>query len=464
MSNFREDFFTLARSAQAVDGRFFGEGMLRLGPRIIDSRRCGEGDFFIALSGENSDGHEYLEDALRKGASAALVNEEFWEARGESLRASFPAKGFIVVPDTLKGLQKWAASYREEFLSDALRIGITGSSGKTTVKEILGSILTHHGSTGMNPGNLNSDIGLPLTLLDLPPHLEYAVLEMGVNRRGEMDELVEVFRPQMALITHIGTAHIGPLGSRQGIAEEKKKIFRHLTTRGGAVIWDGDGFKDFLLEDVSAPVLIFGEDQEGFEGATDLGFEGWILHMEGRSFPFPLMGRHNLLNALAAVTASRHAGASWEAVAAGLAEQKPLFGRGEVFSGAVTVVVDCYNANPESFLRGLETLNKLPWKGRKILVAGAMGELGGSSEEAHRLLGCQIAGEDLDAVFFFGSSSQPAWEAASRGDFDLFFTDDYPNLEKEVLKYVREGDLVYLKGSRVTALERLIEPLRSFHV
>jgi len=464
MSSPRDVFFTLARSAQAVDGRFFGEGTLRLGPRIIDSRRCGEGDFFIALAGEKSDGHDYVEEAFKKGASAVLVSEDFWSTRGERLLSSYPHNGFIVVPETLKALQKWAASYREAFLSETLRIGITGSSGKTTVKEILGSILTHQGPTGMNPGNLNSDIGLPLILLDLPPHLEYAVLEMGVNRPGEMDELVEVFQPQMALVTHIGTAHIGPLGSRQGIADEKRKIFRHLTPRGGAVVWAGDGHKDYLLEGISAPVLLFGEDQKGFKGATDLGFEGWVLHFEGGDFPFPLMGRHNMHNALAAVTAARHAGASWAAVAAGLAEQKPLFGRGEVFPGPVTVVADCYNANPESFLRGLETLNKLPWKGRKLLVAGAMGELGGSSEEAHRSLGSQIAGEALDGVFFFGVSSRPAWEAASSGRFHLFFTEDYRSLEAEVLKYVRPGDLIYLKGSRVTALERLIEPLRSFHV
>lgn len=458
------DLFTLRGAAEVMQGLPVGSPQLVLGERILDSRQCREGSLFIALAGENTDGHRFVEKALENGAAAALVNRDFWSEQGDDLRRQFPDGGFLVVDDTLGALQAWATEYRRLFLSDTMRIGVTGSSGKTTVKEMLGAILRHHRPTAMNPGNLNSDIGLPLTVLNIPPGIDFAVLEMGINRIGEMDELVEIFQPQMGVVTHIGTAHIGLLGSREGIAREKRKMFRYLTPRGGAVIWEEDSYRNLLTADLSVPILPYGEGSSFFEGAREEGFKGWTMTLEGRPMVLPLMGRHNLINALGAVTAARRLGASWEAVEAGLAEQRPLFGRGEVIEGDITLVVDCYNANPESFRKGIETLRNLPWPGRRILIAGAMGELGEGSEEAHKRLGVEIAAESLDAVFYFGTASRAAYESSGQEGRPVFWTDDYEELEKMVTDFARKGDLFYLKGSRLMELERLVEPLRSLHV
>lgn len=461
--------FTLKGACEAMGGFFIGSPDIVLGDRILDSRKCKAGDLFIAMKGENTDGHLFIEKALDSGATAVLLESDFWADQGDVITKNYPDRGFLVVPSTLKGLQDWASSYRRRYLEDTIRIGVTGSSGKTTMKEMLGAILKSHGKAVMNPGNLNSDIGLPLTVLTIPVDAEYAVLEMGINRIGEMDELVEVFKPQMALVTHIGTAHVGLLGSRKGIALEKRKIFRYLTQAGGAIVWGGDEFTPVLTEGLKTeglpvPVLTYGEDQDDFSGAKDLGFKGWLMHLGGTEVTLPLMGRHNLVNALGAVRAARLLGVSWEAVKAGLEEQKPLFGRGELVEGPVTMVVDCYNANPESFGRGIETLRSFNWSGRKILVAGAMGELGSETEAAHRQLGTLIAEESLDGAFFFGKDARLAKQEAVNADFPVFWTDKIEMLKKQVVDFARQGDLFYLKGSRSMELERLIEPLRSMHV
>jgi len=456
--------FTLQGASEAMGGRYVGSPELPLGDRVLDSRECKPGDLFIAMKGENTDGHRFIEGAFDFGAAAAMVESDYWEKQGDVITEKYPEKGFLVVTSTLKGLQDWAASYRETYLGDTMRIGITGSSGKTTMKEMLGAILKSHGKAVMNPGNLNSDIGLPLTVLTIPSDAEYAVLEMGINRIGEMDELVEVFRPQMALVTHIGTAHIGLLGSRRGIAQEKRKVFRYLSELGGAVVWSDDEFAPFLTEEVSVPVITYGENQNNLGEVEDLGLQGWKINLDGMIMTLPMMGRHNLVNALGAASAALHLGATLDDVRIGLAQQKPLFGRGELIEGRVTMIADCYNANPESFGRGIETLRSFNWQGRKVLVAGAMGELGAEAQVSHKNLGALIANEALDGAFFFGKEARLAHREALKAGFPVFWTDDIEVLKKQVVDFARKGDLFYLKGSRAMELERLIEPLRRMHV
>ena len=453
----------LRGAAEAMAGLPLGNPNMALGKRQIDSRECRKGDIFIALAGENADGHSFVENALENGAFAALVGRRFWKARGEELGQRFPERGFIVVEDPLKALQLWAKKYVERELSGVLRIGITGSSGKTTTKELLGAILANYRPTAINPGNLNSDIGLPLAALDIPRKSHFAVLEMGINRFGEMDELVEIFRPQVGLVTYIGTAHLGAFGSQEAIAREKRKIFRYLTPPGGAFIWEGETFRELLTEGLSAPVFSYGEGMAYFGGAQNEGFNGWTLTLGGWKMKLPLMGRHNLANALGAAAAARWLGAPWEAVEAGFARQRPLFARGEVFQGGVSLIVDCYNANPESFRRGIETFVSLPWQGRRILVAGAMAELGDKSEEAHRALGTYITAQPLDGVFYLGADGRRAFESTRPEGRPIFWTEDYEELEEMVMNFVRPGDLFYLKGSRLMGLERLVKPLRSLY-
>jgi UDP-N-acetylmuramoyl-tripeptide--D-alanyl-D-alanine ligase len=337
-------------------------------------------------------------------------------------------------------------------------IGVTGSNGKTTTKEIIFSILSKHAATAANPGNLNSEIGLPMAVLDIPPGSKFAVLEMGMNRKGEMDLLAEIARPSYGVITNIGTAHIGLLGSREAIAAEKARVFKYVGTDGRGFIHENEDFAEFLTDRCSGGVDVFGPGStEGFEGADSAGLRGSVIHWNGRGIHFPLIGEHNIANALCAITVARRLGVKDDIIAAGLEDLRPLFGRGEVLKGPVTVIQDCYNANGESMVKAIDFVSSIPWTGRKILILGSMKELGADSDREHHNIGRYAADSNADAVIFFGEESAAAYAAATeRSEENRFWwTADFNKLEERVKDQVKEGDLVLLKGSRSVALERL---------
>ncbi len=348
-------------------------------------------------------------------------------------------------------------------MSDIFTIGVTGSSGKTTTKEIIGAILKEEAETAVNEGNLNSEIGLPIAALQVRKNHAFAVFEMGMNRAGEMDVLVNIVRPSFAVITNIGNAHIGILGSKKAIAEEKKKIFSLFTGRETGFIPEHDDFSDFLKSDVRGKVVMFGEKTTpGYRGMTDMGVDGLLIDWEDLHIRFPLLGTHNLHNALAAITVTLELGVSKRSIRQGLEKVRPLFGRSEILKGAVTVIQDCYNANPESVRRALDFLDQVPWKGRKVIVFGSMMELGTETEQAHADVGTRLGVSRAAATFFFGREAQKAFLSFrdAQGEGYSYWTDDFDALRREVLQFVRQGDLVLLKGSRSVALERLAEPLR----
>ena len=311
-----------------------------------------------------------------------------------------------------------------------------------------------------NPGNLNSEIGLPLAVMGIRSEHQIAILEMGMNRPGEMDILADIARPSLAAITNIGMAHVGPLGSQREIANEKARIFKFVDKNGWGFLHEDESYRDVLAEKCRGGIEYFGPGStEGFQGAQPLGLEGSRLMWCGRTVTFSLIGRYNVLNALCAISVAQKLGVPDEAIAQGLEDVEPLFGRGQVLKGDITLIQDCYNANAESMIKAIEFVGSLSWTGRKILVLGSMKELGAESESEHRRVGGHAADSDADAIFFFGEESAAAYLVAkekSRTRRDrCWWTSDFEELERAVNSLVRTGDLVLLKGSRGLELERL---------
>jgi UDP-N-acetylmuramoyl-tripeptide--D-alanyl-D-alanine ligase len=426
----------------------------------IDSRDIQEGALFVALSGTVNDGHRFVEAAFRAGAAGAMVEQ----ARLESFRLAETArsmgKDLLVVGDTLRGLQDAAGAYLARF-PGLLKIGITGSSGKTTTKEITAAIIGAEKNTVMNRGNLNSETGLPLSVFAVRSGHEAGVFELGMNRKGEIAELAAVLKPNIALITNIGSAHIGILGSKQAIAEEKKNIFSQFTDDCVALIPADDEYAAFLAAGLRGKICFYGADSlPAFAGTCSLGLQGSEIRWAGERIHFALPGRHNLADALAAIAIAGEVPVSPGAVKRGIESITPLFGRGEILRGRTTVIRDCYNSNPESLERAMEFCDSLDWSGRRVYVLGDMLELGANSRAAHREMGRRLAGSRADMAFLYGAECEAAAETLGiKPEIPFFHTRDMDRLSAALDRYVQTGDLVLLKGSRGCLLEQLSDML-----
>ena len=455
---FTTEDLTQATGAELVSPASPVRGM-RVDNVVIDSRKVCPGSLFVALPGARTDGHLFVAEAALSGATAVMV------ARGslEQVRAAGLPAGVAVlsVADTLRGLQDLAIHHRSRFPA-LVRVGVTGSSGKTTTKEIIGGILARVADTAVSEGNLNSETGLPLAVLALRPHHRFGVFELGIDHIGEMERLAEILLPDAALITNIGSAHSLQIGDRRAIAAEKKKIFSFFRGRETGFLWEDEPFYGLLADGARGRIVPFGpRSTEGYKGSTDLGLDGHAMNWEELQVHFPLFGRHNLLNALAAITLTTHLGAGAAAVKDGLEAVRPLGGRSEVIRGAVTVLADCYNSNPESLRSVLDFVTALPWKGRKVVVLGSMLELGALSDGAHRAAGELVAGSPLDLVFLFGQEMGLAAQSCAAAGVECRWTADFDILLQELSDRIRPGDLILIKGSRGMAMERLLDPLKA---
>jgi UDP-N-acetylmuramoyl-tripeptide--D-alanyl-D-alanine ligase len=455
--------FSIAEVLEAVGGRLAaGPATRSVATVAIDSRAVEPGALFVALPGERTDGHVFLDRAVEAGAHALLVCDSQAARRAGEL-ALYAARGIctIAVPHTLAALQRLARVHLGR-LGLAARIGVTGSSGKTTTKEIIGSILSRVAPTATNEGNLNSETGVPLACFRVGGGHRWAVLEMGVNHPGEMEALADIVRPDLALITNVGVAHIGLLGSREAIAREKKAIFSRFTGGEIGFLPEDERFFGLLAEGVRGRIAAFGPGSTpGFDGCESRGLDGTIIHWEGSPVRFPLVGGHNLANALGAAAVARELGVEPAAIREGLEAVRPLFGRSEILRGRATVLFDGYNANPDSMERTLAFTAGVEWEGRRVAVLGGMRELGGESDAAHRALGRRIAGAAFDLVFLLGEEMRVAFEelAGSEAASRTVWEADAETLGLRVGAAVREGDLVLVKGSRGLELERILPHL-----
>ncbi|MDR2392645.1 MAG: UDP-N-acetylmuramoyl-tripeptide--D-alanyl-D-alanine ligase [Treponema sp.] len=441
----------------------------------IDSRQVVPGALFVALVGTVQDGHRYVGSAFESGARAAMVARSRWEDPASDLvHQAREAQGLLlVVEDTLRGLQQAAAYYLARF-PGLLRIGITGSSGKTTTKEIVAAILGQEQSVVMNQGNLNSETGLPLSVFKVRPYHQVGIFEMGMNRAGEIGELAQVLKPHIALITNIGSAHIGILGSKQAIAQEKKGIFSAFSGTERALIPEEDPYRNFLAEGIKGTICFYGP--QSFRALADLhdrGLEGIDLRWDNKPVHCQLIGKHNIRNLLAALAIAREVPVSTKAIWEGLESVQPLFGRSEILRGPVTVIRDCYNANPESMQEAIGFCDSLDWQGRRIYVIGSMLELGSVSPEAHAGIGRALAASKADGIYFLGSENQGAVAALEQalkgtgqgkaGRVGFYYTDSLSCLSQVLADQIQPGDLVLLKGSRACGLEGLTEVVMGAH-
>jgi UDP-N-acetylmuramoyl-tripeptide--D-alanyl-D-alanine ligase len=364
-------------------------------------------------------------------------------------------KDLIVVENTLKGLQDSARVYLDKF-PKLVKIGITGSSGKTTTKEIAASIISCEKNTVMNKGNLNSETGLPLSVFEVRDHHEVGIFELGMNRRNEISEIAFVLKPNIAVITNIGTSHIEYFGSKHEILKEKKCIFQFLKNKDVALIPRNDECARELADGVTGNVKFYAMDSfSELEKTCSLGLEGSRIVWAGEEIDFALPGKQCLDDAMAAIAIAKEVKVSNKAIKKGLEKVKPLFGRSEILKGRTTVVRDCYNANPESMAGSVEFCDSLEWSGRKVYVIADMLELGDHSFSAHRQLGNILSACKADKVFLFGSEVTAAAECMEDSGKGYFHTNDINELSRALDSYVQTTDLVLLKGSRGSALERL---------
>ncbi len=430
-----------------------------------DSRKVKEGSLFVPLIGENQNGHIYISAAIEKGATVVFIEKnEYNSAKAKYVEMASLHKNvaFVVTENNLYALQRAAAMYVDSF-PKLIKIGVTGSSGKTTTKEILVSILSQKYAVIANEGNLNSETGLPLSVFNIRKEHEVGVFEMGMNRVDEIGELSRVLRPKYAVITNIGTAHIGILGSRENIASEKKKIFSQFDSNSFAYIPKNDDFCTFLSEGVKGSIIYYGSDDDAsivFE--KDLGLEGIQFRVDGVSMKLGIPGMYNYRNACAAIKVALSLGLSPLEIKKGVEAMKSIFGRCEVLREKYTIIQDCYNANPDSMEKAIDFCSLVKYDGKKIFVLGDMLELGKDSNAEHALIGKQAASSTADILIFVGTEMESGYKCAKEANTTkkiLYFNgkDDVvmQNICDIILKIASAGDLILLKASRGMGLERL---------
>jgi UDP-N-acetylmuramoyl-tripeptide--D-alanyl-D-alanine ligase len=436
--------------ALAVEGALHGNPVAFSGV-TTDSRRVSAGDLFVALSGERFDGNAFVAEAAGRGAVAALTSR--------LVDAGMPLPQ-VVVADTRAALGRLAAHWRNRFALPL--VALTGSNGKTTVKEMLASILAAHcgdrGPVLATEGNLNNDIGVPLTLFRLRDEHRYAVIEMGMNHAGEIDYLTRLARPSVAIVNNAHRAHVGLLGSVDAIAKAKGEIYAGLGAGGIAVVNEDDAFAS-LWKDANAGrrIVSFGLAESADVRATYEGSRVRVVTpVDAFAVLLQVAGEHNVRNALAACAAAHALEIPPRAMQAGLAAFAGVPGRLQrraLPSGGV-VIDDTYNANPESMKAAIRVL--AGESGRRIFVMADMGELGPSAADLHAEVGAFARSQKLDGLFALGKDSAAA--AAAFGEGARHF-DDVEKLLEAARAEVARGTTLLVKGSRFMRMERVTDAL-----
>ncbi|SMB94316.1 UDP-N-acetylmuramoyl-tripeptide--D-alanyl-D-alanine ligase [Thermanaeromonas toyohensis ToBE] len=452
---------TLGELCRVLQGELLqGDPNIKVQGVSTDSRQIKSGEVFFALKGERFDGHDFVREALAKGAIAAIVARKI---------EGMPQGGLIIVPDTLKALQDLALYHRRTAFKGEL-IGITGSSGKTTTKNLVARVLEAKFKVLKTPGNFNNEIGLPLTLLNLKPEHQVVVVEMGMRGRGEIASLCQVAQPTVGVITNIGTAHLGRLGSVENIALAKRELLESLPPGGWAVLNGDDPWCRRLAEGLPVRPVFYGfEDSATFQ-ARDIrmkgleGIEFVVRFPEGETkVRLPVPGKHNVLNSLAALTLGYFLGVEIDSMVEKLLEWPAESMRQEILPGPQGSLIynDAYNANPESTLAALDVLKELP--GRRIAVLGDMLELGEKGPELHQKVGRRAAEVGLSMLVTVGELAREiATGALDSGMSNTrVFSFLHPREAGQFLaRHLQPGDVVLLKGSRAARLEQVLEELQ----
>lgn len=424
-----------------------------------DSRKIGEGELFVPIHGERFDGHDYIDASLAAGAAAALTHREHEPVGGKSI---------IHVSDTLKALGEIARYYRNRF--DIPLVGITGSVGKTSTKDMVSGVLGQKYNVLKTAGNFNNEIGLPLTLFNLDAFHEAAVIEMGMSGFGEISRLTAIAQPNVAIITNIGMSHIEKLGSRQNILKAKLEILEGLKT-GGLVVLNGDdpllwGVKGLL----SFRTVFYGLDEGRDYRARNVVSAGesgshFDITVGGRDYTVhvPAPGLHNVYNALAAIAAGIELGLPMDRIIAGIGEFTPGKMRLTILQHAgMKIINDAYNASPQSMEAALSVLKDVAVNGRTLAVLGDMLELGEYAQRAHRDVGHFAVAKGIDYVLAVGELgafiAAGAREAGMADGHALSFGNNEQVIDF-LSGFAAQGDVILVKGSRGMKMEKIVEKL-----
>lgn len=454
LGGFSNQQYTVNHVAQMCGGVVTKSCRRRVQDLQIDSRACTKNSLFFALPGNQKPGFAFIEDAAEHGSSAVVVqNQDAW--RANALLSGY-ACAVIAVEDTLLALQLLAKNYKQQF-SSVTTVGITGSCGKSTTKEAVAAIASMLGKTIKTPGNFNSEIGLPLSILQMQNDTQFGIFEMGIDHVGEMDRMVDMLRPDIGLLTNIGVSHLEKFTSCQITAQEKGKLFHPEMKR--AFISNTCKYVSLLEKHTNQQLECYGfEDIQSF----DRGLDGWDITYQGEQFHVNCVGKHLLLDVIGAIHVGKALGADKKDIAQGLADFSPMEGRSSVHRSEVTIINDSYNASLDSTTSILDYLSSLYWTGNKKIVLGPMKELGYATQQAHSLVARRLYSANLNSAFLYGEEMKGAYDLLKSLEYQnqLFYTDSFEELTEKVKKETHHGDLFLLKASRSVAMERLIPTIR----
>ncbi|WP_316637322.1 UDP-N-acetylmuramoyl-tripeptide--D-alanyl-D-alanine ligase [uncultured Ruminococcus sp.] len=447
---------TLHEVAKACCGTLHGDPELKITSIVTDSRKAGEGSLFAAIKGARVDGHRFIPAVAEQGAVCVLCEEK------PDIDINY-----IRVDSTLVALKGIAEYYRSLFTIPF--IGITGSVGKTSTKEFISAVLAQKYNVHKTGGNFNNELGVPITLFGLEEEHEVAVIEMGISGFGEMTRLSKMVKPDISVITNIGYCHLENLGDRDGVLRAKTEMFRYLK-KDGVIILCHDDDKLRTVTDYHGIRPIFygtGNDEYRAENITEKGLDGigcTLIHHARMDdsvedvridVTIPTMGRHNVLNALCAMAVGTQLGLSADEIKRGLESFENVGSRNHIIkTDTLTIIDDCYNANPTSTKAGLDTLSKLG--GRRIAILGDMKELGKDELTLHREVGAYAKEVGIDMLVAVGPLSEATAEGYGEG---AYYAATVERCIDRIKRYLRPGDTILVKASHSMQFERIVEAL-----
>ena len=472
-----ESLLTKEELLAAVKGTQLGSAACSFNDVQTDSRNvtAEKPCMFVPLMGEFQNGHKYIEDVLAKKAAVILINKSEYESKSahyDDLAAKYADVCFVLVENTLHALQDAAEAYVAKKCGNMILVSITGSSGKTTTKEMMVSVAKAHfgdAAVAYTYGNLNSETGLPLSVFKIRGDEKIGIFEMGMNRVNEIGEISKVLKSRFGIITNIGTAHIGILGSQKNIAEEKRKSLAYIPENGAAVVGADDPFADFCTEGVRGKVVKFGRnvpvEVSGVRFVEDKGLFGSDFELDGLPVHLPLSGSYNYLNALSVIACAKEIGIPSEDIKKGLEAVASLSGRMEVCEAKlvngkkIILIKDCYNANLDSMMKVIDFCGDLKNVGKKIFVLADMKELGAESEKSHQAIGRRVSEVKAELVYLVGPEMKAAEKAADGQGIKWFDESNDKNFEAiaaDINLLASDNDVILLKGSHSMQLEKLV--------
>ncbi len=450
------ELISLNEVAEAVNGTLYPKeaGNLIIRGISTDSRSLSSGDLFVPLSGKQFDGHRFIGQAVEKGATAYITEKSLSTREGETTPG-------ICVKSTTGALMNLASRCRKR--SSATVIGVTGSNGKTTTKDLLGQVLEDTGNAVYSERSFNNFVGLPATIFRIESDTEYLVLEMGTNSPGEISALTDVAAPEIGIITNISFCHLEGLKDREGIAREKASLLAGLRGRRLSVLNQDDPYIDLLVKYAPGPVVTYGICRRADYTAIniDVNVNGVSFDVAGTRLSLSLLGFHSIYNALAAFACAMELGLDPDRTARIFSEfEGPPMRLKPVRHGSLLVINDTYNANPGSMESAIKTFSVLPGTGRKVVVLGDMLELGEQSDHLHKEVGGHLSCGDFDLVVAVGKRARGFLSGAEERGFEqerFVFFEDTDEAVDRFPGMLNRNDSMLIKGSRQMELERLVD-------